>query len=140
MVLMYGRQDIDGAEYEYRAAIECDPQCADAHCNLGALLLHRQDIDGAEREYRLAIECDPQHAAAHGCLDAILELKSQGTAGDSVECGPGTGADSGALSHVQTLDDGPDNRAGNGSGAAGSARTRRKKGKKGKKGEKGKGR
>jgi hypothetical protein len=98
---------------------------------------YRQDIDGAERELRLAIECDPQLAAARRFLDAILELKSQLTAGESVECGPGTGAGSGALYRAQTLGDGPDNRAGNGAGADGSARTRRKKGKKGKKGTKG---
>jgi hypothetical protein len=72
-------------------------------------------------------------------LGIVLELKSklsQSTAGDSVECGPGTGADS-VLSPLQALCNGPDNRAGNGAGADGSAGTRRKKGKKEKKGKKG---
>jgi Tfp pilus assembly protein PilF len=149
-LLMKHRQDIDGAEHELRLAIECDPQHSIAHCNLGCLLMkHRQDIDGAERELRLALGCDPQHPLARRALDAVLELKSQGTAGDSVECGPGAGADrlrymdNGELfpvhRYLQTLlGDGPDNRAGNGASADGSARSRRKKGKKGKKGEKGK--
>jgi Tfp pilus assembly protein PilF len=76
MKIMKHRQDIDGAERELRLAIECDPQYADAHYNLGELLMqHRQDIDGAEHELRLAIECDPQHAVARRCLDIILELK-----------------------------------------------------------------
>jgi hypothetical protein len=42
--------DIDGAEREYRASIECDPQHANAHCSLGALLAdtHTHDFGGAE--------------------------------------------------------------------------------------------
>jgi Tfp pilus assembly protein PilF len=73
VILLEYRQDIDGAEREYRAAIKCDPQHANAHCNLGAILLeHRQDIDGAEREIRAAIKCDPQHANSHCNLAVIL--------------------------------------------------------------------
>jgi hypothetical protein len=60
-ILLEHRQDIDGAEREFRAAIKCDPQYADAHFSLGILLhQHRHDIDGAVREYRAAIECNPQ--------------------------------------------------------------------------------
>jgi hypothetical protein len=40
-----------------------DPKHADAHCNLGALLLHeRKDTDGAEATFRAAIAADPTHA------------------------------------------------------------------------------
>jgi tetratricopeptide (TPR) repeat protein len=45
--LLFARQDIDGAEAAYRAAIECDPELAEVHMNLGILLQsHWQDIDG----------------------------------------------------------------------------------------------
>jgi hypothetical protein len=50
------------------AAIECDPQHAGAHCNLGALLKH----DGAEREY-------PQRASTIYCSCAALSVPARTT-------------------------------------------------------------
>jgi tetratricopeptide (TPR) repeat protein len=70
--------DYDGAEAEYRAAIECDLEHAQAHYRLGRLLeLQRQDHDGAEPEYRAAIEFDPTDAKAHWRLGLVRENQRQ---------------------------------------------------------------
>ena len=55
LLLHYERQDVDGAEEAYRAAIEADPGQADAHSNLGLLLNERA---------RLVEESDGETAAA----------------------------------------------------------------------------
>ena len=58
-LLQVVRKDYDGAERAYRKAIELDPECAMAHCNLGVLLEDVRKYDGAERHYRKAIELQP---------------------------------------------------------------------------------
>ena len=40
----------------YRTAIDPDPKDADAHLNLGVLLMKHEDYDGAEEMYRTAIK------------------------------------------------------------------------------------
>ena len=62
-MLLHGhKQDIDGAETEYREAIKIDPTNADAYNNLG-MLLHgnKQDIGGAKEHYIKALRIDPKH-------------------------------------------------------------------------------
>jgi len=80
------RQDFDGAEAAYRAALAADPGHANAHSNLGFLLQNvRQDFDGAEAAYRAAIAADPRHANAHinlGVLFAEHAEKSEESGGD----------------------------------------------------------
>ena len=72
------REDIDGAEAAYRAAISVDPGYANAHTSLGLLLKNvRKDIDGAEAAYRAAIAADPGHAAAHFNLGKVLHAHAR---------------------------------------------------------------
>jgi len=72
------RQDVDGAEAAYRAAIAADPGFAQAHNNLGLLLEHkRQDVDGAEAAFRAAIAADPGYARAHFNLGVLLKNERQ---------------------------------------------------------------
>ena len=80
------RKDFDGAVAAYRAAIAADPGHADAHSNLGILLMNvRQDFDGAETAYRAAIAADLGYATAHtnlGVLFAKHAEKSEESGGD----------------------------------------------------------
>ena len=78
ILLKSERQDMDGAEKAYRAAIEANPRYASAHFNLGLLLQYkRQDVNGAEKAYRAAIEADPGYADAHCNLGCLLEEERQ---------------------------------------------------------------
>ena len=67
------RNDSDGAEAAYRAAVAADPGCGEAHTNLGNLLHAREDFDGAEAAFRAAIAADPGFAKAHNSLGALLK-------------------------------------------------------------------
>ena len=72
------RQDVDGAEAAYRAAIAADPGYANAHYNLGVLLKNeRNDVDGAEAAYRAAIAADPGYALAHSNLGALFATSAE---------------------------------------------------------------
>ena len=76
-VILNERGDTAGAEAAYRAAITAattaDPQYAEAHVNLGGLLIHqREDKAGAEACFRAAIAADPQCTPAHYNLGGIL--------------------------------------------------------------------
>ena len=73
MLLKLVRKDYDGAERQYRKAIELKPT-AIRYNNLGSVLKDaRKDYDGAETMYRKAIELDPKHASACWNLSDLLE-------------------------------------------------------------------
>jgi tetratricopeptide (TPR) repeat protein len=53
------RGDFEAAERRQRRAIELRPRFAEAHCNLGAVLIQRRRFDEAEASLRRALELKP---------------------------------------------------------------------------------
>jgi len=71
------RLDADAARHEeaieaYRRAIACDPDFADAHCNLGALHQQRGERAAARGCYEAAVGADPVHVEARFNLAGLL--------------------------------------------------------------------
>lgn len=72
------RLDADPARQEeaidaYRRALACDPDFADAHCNLGALHQQRGDRAAARGCYEAAVGADGGHVEARFNLAGVLE-------------------------------------------------------------------
>ncbi len=72
------RLDADPATYAqaveaYEAALEADPEFADAHCNLGAVFYNRGERDDARRHFERCLRLDPGHVEAHFNLANLLE-------------------------------------------------------------------
>lgn len=65
--------DVDAAETQYREGLTMDPTYADAHYNLGVLLVNRGKTAEAIVEFRDAIKYEPEHANAHYNLAFCLE-------------------------------------------------------------------
>ncbi|HXV35679.1 MAG TPA: tetratricopeptide repeat protein, partial [Myxococcota bacterium] len=57
----------------YLRAIECDPDCADAHCNLGSIYFNQDRLACSRACFERAIEIDPQHVEANLNLATLLE-------------------------------------------------------------------
>lgn len=57
----------------YRRALELDPHHADAHVNLGRLLLETERAEEAETHFRAALADRPDHATAWFNLGIVLE-------------------------------------------------------------------
>jgi predicted O-linked N-acetylglucosamine transferase (SPINDLY family) len=66
---------VDEAIAAYRAAIDCDLQCAEAHANLGVALTERGPSDEALAHSRRAIELRPDHAIFHYNLGNLLRKR-----------------------------------------------------------------
>ena len=85
-VLLFQRQDVDGAEASLRAAIAADPSDANAHYNLGSLLQEgRNDAAGAITAYLAAVAADSGHAEAHenlGIMHAKQALTMEESGGE----------------------------------------------------------
>jgi tetratricopeptide (TPR) repeat protein len=64
---------LDEAVDAYRRAIACDPDFADAHCNLGALHQARGDRPAARACYEAAVGADATHVEARFNLAGLLE-------------------------------------------------------------------
>jgi len=64
-----------GAETEFRAAIQLDPQNSDVHMVLGAALGGKGDLDGALAEEREALRLNADNQLAHMNLGGALGLK-----------------------------------------------------------------
>ena len=62
----------DDALVQYRAAVECDPNFADAHSNVATLLTRRGDISGALAESEKALSIPPEDAPSHVRLGTLL--------------------------------------------------------------------
>jgi DNA-binding transcriptional MerR regulator len=57
----------------YRLALEADPDCADAHCNLGSIHFNRNRRAEARACFERALEIEPAHPEANLNLAALLE-------------------------------------------------------------------
>ncbi|MFO0620071.1 MAG: tetratricopeptide repeat protein [Polyangia bacterium] len=82
-LLRYRFGDLDGAQADFRKAIELDEKFGPAHNALGHLLLRRDAVDEAQKEFAKYVELHPKEANA---LDsqAILQLR-KGDFGLAVE-------------------------------------------------------
>ena len=68
--------DLAAAEHNYREILRRRPDDADAHYNLGNLLVQKQRLEEAERHFRMAFTLQPQSAPAAGNLGgALLRLE-----------------------------------------------------------------
>ncbi len=72
------RLDADPATYEearvlYERCIELDPNFADAHCNLGAVLYNGGSREPARRCFERCLELDDRHVEGHFNLANVLE-------------------------------------------------------------------
>ena len=66
------RGDTAGAVARLREAIRLQPDSADAHAMLGAILYRSKDTAGAAAAFREAVRLGPQHAARHYALGMAL--------------------------------------------------------------------
>ena len=65
---------LDESAREYREALRIDPGYANAHNNLGNVLLAQQRFDEAIREFAEVVRLQPDSAAARKNLAAALEV------------------------------------------------------------------
>ncbi len=70
-------EEWNAAEYYYRAAIELFPEFAEAHNNLGAVLLYRGDLQNAEASLHKAIELRAGYGFAHNNLGTVYQKQSR---------------------------------------------------------------
>jgi TM2 domain-containing membrane protein YozV len=64
-------------ENELREMIRVNPNDAEAHFNLGSLLMNLQRYDEAEKELREAIRIDPSFAEARYNLELLIRAKTE---------------------------------------------------------------
>jgi tetratricopeptide (TPR) repeat protein len=57
----------------YMRAIECDPDCADAHCNLGSVYFNQDRLASARVCFERSLVIDPQHVESNLNLATLLE-------------------------------------------------------------------
>ena len=57
----------------YRKAVDLDPDFADAHCNLGAVLYNKGARAAARRAFERCLALEPEHVEAHFNLANLLE-------------------------------------------------------------------
>ena len=57
----------------YKRAIECDPDCADAHCNLGSVYFNQDRLASARACFEHTLVIDPHHVEANLNLATLLE-------------------------------------------------------------------
>jgi len=68
----FGNEDYVPASAAFRAALASDPNNADAHFYLGAVLFKQKDLDGAIGEWREAVRAKPGYFPAVFALGALL--------------------------------------------------------------------
>jgi eukaryotic-like serine/threonine-protein kinase len=80
---LHDRGQLDEAIAECRTALQLNPDSADAHLNLGAILFNaRHDYEGAIAEFREAIRLEPGNPATHRNLGNALF--AQGKADEAI--------------------------------------------------------
>jgi tetratricopeptide (TPR) repeat protein len=57
----------------YQRAIQCDPECADAHCNLGSVYFNQDRLASSRACFERALVIDPHHVEANLNLATLLE-------------------------------------------------------------------
>ena len=57
----------------YQRAIQCDPDLADAHCNLGSVYFNQDRLASSRVCFERALQCDPNHVEANLNLATLLE-------------------------------------------------------------------
>ncbi len=57
----------------YQRAIECDPDCADAHCNLGSVYFNQDRLASSRICFERSLAIDPDHVEANLNLATLLE-------------------------------------------------------------------
>ena len=77
--LLLERGDLRGAAQEFRQALECDPESAPAHSNLGLVLSHLNDPQGARGELESAIALNPKLVLAHNALGLLYMQEGRTT-------------------------------------------------------------
>lgn len=65
------RQDLDKAEWEFKTAVEIDPQYAEAHSNLGLIYKYRGSYPEAIRYFDKATKIDPKWAVPYNHLGTV---------------------------------------------------------------------
>jgi len=64
--------DIDGAEGDFRKALQMNPENANAHFNMATILIEKKQLNKAAAHCREALRIDPQAFEAHLNLGRIL--------------------------------------------------------------------
>ncbi len=57
----------------YQRAIECDPDCADAHCNLGSVYFNQDRLASSRICFERTLAIDPNHIEANLNLETLFE-------------------------------------------------------------------
>ena len=57
----------------YQRAIECDPDCADAHCNLGSVYFNQDRLASSRTCFERSLAIDPHHVEANLNLATLFE-------------------------------------------------------------------
>ena len=68
-----GRAFPEQAIEAYKRAIECDPDCADAHCNLGSVYFNQDRLASSRACFEHTLVIDPHHVEANLNLATLLE-------------------------------------------------------------------
>jgi len=74
---LFSASDYDGAERQFRRAIQADPKDAVAFCNLGAALIAQRRFDEAMAALHTAVVLDPSLALARNNLNWAIEEKAK---------------------------------------------------------------
>ncbi|GAF90082.1 unnamed protein product, partial [marine sediment metagenome] len=67
---------LDQAIEQFRRALSINARDADAHCDLGVVLVRKGNIDDAIEEFRTALRLNPNLSLAREQLQAALAQKA----------------------------------------------------------------
>lgn len=76
-VTRYNRQDLQGAEYAFRQALQLDPSLAAARNFLGNIFMQQNRLDVALQEYTEAIKANPNFSEAYYNLGLVLHQQGE---------------------------------------------------------------
>jgi tetratricopeptide (TPR) repeat protein len=76
-ILLWESGDVNGAEEEFRYAIELDKNLSAAYFNYGLLLFEKGQYIEAEERFKISLELDSTMAEAHYMLGLIYENNAQ---------------------------------------------------------------
>jgi tetratricopeptide (TPR) repeat protein len=76
-ILLWESGDVNGAEEEFRYAIELDKNLGAAYYNYGLLLFEKGQYIEAEERFKISLELDSTMAEAHYMLGLIYDNNAQ---------------------------------------------------------------